>query len=294
MAARPALDSRLLGKRALVTGASRGLGRAIARAMWAAGASLALVARSVESLGQVREELLTTARPGQTVTAIGADLAKPEAPTAIVGELRAAWPSLDILVNNAAIVGPIGPTWECDWADWQRTMHVDLLAPVALCRAVVPWMIGQGGGTIINLSGGGATGSRPNFSAYAAAKTALVRFSEVLADELQPFGVRVNCVAPGAMNTAMATAVLRAGPQQAGATEYDRARDLANAGGASPERAADLCIFLASDQAAGLTGRLISAVWDPWEELPSRLGELAGSDIYTLRRIVPSDRGKAW
>jgi NAD(P)-dependent dehydrogenase (short-subunit alcohol dehydrogenase family) len=154
-------------------------------------------------------------------------------------------------------------------------------------------MIPQRAGSIINLSGGGATSPRPNFSAYATAKAGLVRFSETLARELAEFHIRVNAVAPGAMNTAMQRAVLDAGAARAGEKEYQLALEQGRDGGAPPERAAELCLFLASPDAAGISGRLISAVWDDWPALGGR-PELAASDIYTLRRIVPEDRGMQW
>ena len=155
-------------------------------------------------------------------------------------------------------------------------------------------MVRQRAGSIINLSGGGAASPRPNFSAYAAAKAALVRFSETLALELAPFDVRVNAVAPGAMNTAMHRAVLDAGAELAGRREHLLAVEQQRTGGAPPQRTADLCVFLASSAAEGISGRLISAVWDPWQTMGQRREELAASDVYTLRRIVPEDRGMAW
>jgi 3-oxoacyl-[acyl-carrier protein] reductase len=155
-------------------------------------------------------------------------------------------------------------------------------------------MIEQGGGSIINLSGGGATGPRANFSAYATAKTGLVRFSETLAEELRPYNVRVNCIAPGAMNTAMLNEVVDRGADAAGQKEYAQAVKVKQSGGASMQRVAQLCLFLVSDAARGISGKLISAVWDPITSLPEHLDELSGSDIYTLRRIVPKDRGKTW
>jgi 3-oxoacyl-[acyl-carrier protein] reductase len=201
---------------------------------------------------------------------------------------------LDILVNNAAIIGPIGKVWETDWDQWNTAIRVNLLAPVELCRLVVPWMAVNGGGSIINVSGGGATGPRPYFTAYGTAKAALVRFSETLARETSELRIRVNAVAPGAMATEMAEAVLRAGPERAGAEEFSRAQRQTEAGATVPENAAELVAFLASSAAERVTGRLISAVWDPWRTLSNHVAELEESDIYTLRRIVPLDRGRNW
>ncbi len=287
-------DRALAGKNAIVTGASRGLGTEIAQAMWRAGASLLLVARSGEALNRLRDELMSGAQDGQAAYVVSADLETPDAVLAVIGEARKVWDRLDVLVNNAAIAGPIGRAWENPWEEWEATIRVNLLAPVELCRACVPWMGEFGRGKIINLSGGGATKPRPNFSAYATAKSGLVRFSEILAHEVQHLNIQVNCIAPGAMNTDMVRAVLGAGPEKAGATEYARAARLAEGVGEPPRRAADLCVFLASSASDAITGRLISAVWDAWEALPEHVADLRESDIYTLRRIVPGDRGKDW
>lgn len=287
------MNDALTGRNVLITGASRGLGREIARAMWQAGANVFLTARSAQPLADLQSELMQTARTGQTAHIVVADLYSPDAARTIVDECRRNWDRVDVLVNNAAVLGPAGRAWENDWTAWQAALQVNLLAPVGLCRAVVPWMIERGGGKVINLSGGGATAPRPNFSAYATAKAALVRFSETLALEVKDRNVQVNCVAPGAMNTEMNRAVLQAGAEKAGDTEYARAAKLAEEK-ALPTRAVDLIVFLSGSRGDGITGKLISAIWDPWQNLSEHMDELNGSDIYTLRRIVPEDRGYHW
>ena len=201
----------LVGKKVLITGASRGLGSHIARAMCHSGASLVLAARSEEVLFNLRAALMASAEDGQQVHVVRADLRTVDAVPTIIGEARRVWDRLDVLINNAAILGPIGRVWENDWDEWQATMRVNLLAVVELCRACLPWMLEHRRGKIINLSGGGATSPRPNFSAYSTAKAGLVRFSEILAHEVRDMNVQVNCVAPGAMHTDMLQAVLRAG-----------------------------------------------------------------------------------
>ena len=251
---------------------------------------MALVARSQEALDRLRTEW--HAEASARWWSLAADLAHPQTPARIGESLQAAgWGALDGLVNNAGIVGPIGPAWENDPDEWQRALQVNLLAPAALCRLLLPAM--PRGAAIVNLSGGGATSPRVNFSAYATAKAGLVRFSENLAYEAGVRGVRVNAVAPGAMNTEMLEAVLRARPEQVG-REFERAIEQKSKGGVAPERAAELVVYLLSPASAGITGRLISVVWDPWPKLADYAAEIAGSDIYTLRRITPEDRGKQW
>lgn len=285
----------LNGRVALVTGASRGLGRETARVLVDAGASLALVARSSAELEQAADLLARQCHsPGQRVIALPTDLREPVTAAVTVDAAVRELGRLDVLVNNAGMTGPIGSLDLNDWDKWTQTVTVDLLAPVALMRAAIAVMRHQGWGKIVNLSGGGASGPRPNFSAYSAAKAALVRMTETLAEELKHTGIDVNAVAPGALNTRMLDDVLLAGPERVGKKAYREAVDQKAQGGAPTGRAAELILFLASPASDGITGRLISAVWDPWESLAQKRAELSSSDIYTLRRIRPEDRGKDW
>ena len=279
-------------KVALITGTSRGLGEFLARRFWNAGFSLCLVARNESTLTQVISSL--PERNDQKAVSFGCDLGNTSSVVELPPKIREHFQRLDVLINNAAIQGPIGPLWKNDLQEWQQAMQVNLMSPMILCRAFIPWMEKNGGGSIINLSGGGATGPRANFSAYSSAKAALVRFSETLAEETRPINVRVNCIAPGAMKTSMLGEVLEKGAIMAGDREFSIANKVFSEGGASMDRVADLALFLSSDLSHGITGKLISAVWDPWESLPEHLEDLNSTDIYTLRRIVPKDRGKTW
>jgi 3-oxoacyl-[acyl-carrier protein] reductase len=281
---------RLAGRQTLVTGGTRGLGLEISRLFWREGASLIAVARDAQELDRLHDTLPPV--PGQIFDAVCADLSSEAGLQSVIEQMERRG-GVEVMVNNAAMQGPIGKVWECDWRAWEATVKLDLFAPAQLCRAAVPAMLRRGRGSIINLSGGGAAGPRENFSAYACAKTALVRFTENLAVEVKSHGIRVNALAPGAMNTSMMRETVSAGPR-AGA-DYQRALETTqNDSGATAQRAAELCLFLASDESAGLTGRLLSAVWDPWQSLPDHFGEIENSDLFTLRRIVPKDRGKEW
>jgi 3-oxoacyl-[acyl-carrier protein] reductase len=286
--------SAFCGKTVLVTGASRGLGEDISEAFWRHGANVFLVARSGELLSALCARLVGARQNAQRAAHLAIDLSVSDAPGLIFDVLQSFTGRIDVLVNNAAIIGPIGSLDGNDWTGWKTAIEVNLLAPAALCRLAIPQMKSQGGGAIVNLSGGGATSPRPFFSAYAAAKAGLVRLTEIIAAETGRYGIRANAIAPGAMNTEMHGAVLRAGPALAGETEYRKALEQAEHGGVPFATAAELAVFLASDAAAGINGKLISAVWDPWKDLASHAAELAKSDVYTLRRIVPEDRNFLW
>jgi len=286
-------DRPLAGLNAVITGASRGLGAELARAFRRAGADLLLAARTERTLDRLAEDLGD--EPGGRVLTVDADVGTDAGAQRVLDAAHASFDRLDVLVNNAAVQGPIGPAWENDWDAWRAAIETDLMGPVRLCRLAVPWMGRGGGGSIINLAGGGATGSRPNFSAYAVAKTGLVRFTEVLADEARGLGVRVNAVAPGVLPTDMLREVRKAGIGAAGAKDFETAhRSLEAADARAFEAPAALCVFLASAASKGISGRLLSAMWDPWRDLPTHAADLAAGDVYTLRRITARDRGLDW
>jgi 3-oxoacyl-[acyl-carrier protein] reductase len=163
-----------------------------------------------------------------------------------------------------------------------------------MSRALLPHFKAQRYGKLIQISGGGATNPLPRISAYAASKAAIVRYAETLALEVNDKGIDVNCIAPGALNTRMLDEVLQVGPDKVGQAFYERAVKQKEDGGTSLTKGAELALFLASGASDGITGKLISAVWDNWEEWPQYLDQLAQSDVYTLRRITGKDRGFKW
>jgi NAD(P)-dependent dehydrogenase (short-subunit alcohol dehydrogenase family) len=201
---------------------------------------------------------------------------------------------LDVLVLNAGIYGPMGATESVPLDEWRRALDINLYGVLLPCRAVIPHFKKAGRGKIIVLSGGGATNPLPNISAYAASKAAVIRLMETLAEELKPFRVDVNAIAPGALKTRLVDEVLAAGPEKVGAEFFAKNKKWAAEGAVPLELGASLAVYLASAQSDGITGRLISAQWDDWAKLHEHRDALAGSDIYCLRRIVPKDRGQKW
>jgi NAD(P)-dependent dehydrogenase (short-subunit alcohol dehydrogenase family) len=287
--------AKLLENRcAIVTGASQGLGFEIAKKYLEAGANLMICARGEMLLDEATLKLKKLARTAQSVVALPADVSKPTDVATLVDAALRAFGRLDILVNNAGIAGPSGTIENVDWKEWVRTIEVNLLGSVLLSRSVLPHFKQAKHGKIIQLSGGGATNPLPMLSAYAASKAAVIRFVETLAEETRQHGIDVNAIAPGALNTRMLDEFLAAGPENIGAAFHERALLQKKDGGVPLRKGADLAVFLGSSLSDGITGKLISAVWDPWETLPNHLDDLNGTDIYTLRRIVPKDRGITW
>ena len=288
------MTRKLEGRAALITGASQGLGKEIAAAYLRAGASVAISARDAKMLDAVRIELAPLATGDQRIVVLPCDVSKRDQVDTTVAEAIAAFPHLDILVNSAGVYGPKGLIEDNDWDAFVQAIEINLMGTVLLCRAIAPHLKKRGYGKIVQLSGGGATTPMPRLSAYATSKAGVVRFAESLALELASHKIDVNCIAPGALNTRMLDEILEAGPAVVGEDFYQRSLKQQESGGAGLEKGAMLAVFLAAKDSDGITGRLISAVWDPWADLPGHKDELAKSDIYTLRRITAKERGKTW
>jgi NAD(P)-dependent dehydrogenase (short-subunit alcohol dehydrogenase family) len=287
------MSGKLADRRAIVTGANRGLGLDIARHYLAEGADVALGARDATLL---REEVrrLQSKYPARRIFFEALDVTSEVGCVEFVAKASEALGDIDVLVNNAGIYGPMGPIEQVDWRQWVDAVSVNLLGSVLMTRAVVPRMKARRSGTIIQVSGGGATNPMPNITSYAASKAAVVRFAESIALELSDFGIDVNSIAPGALNTRLLTEVLAAGPDKVGREFYDRSLKQRETGGVPLEKGAELAVFLASRASRGITGKLISAIWDRYEAWPEHLKELNGSDVYALRRVTGRDRDLTW
>jgi len=284
---------KLKNLNALITGGSQGLGKTIAEHFLREGASIVLCARSEKDLLATRDELAKKF-PAQKVSAKTCDVSNETQVNELVAFALRELGSLDALVLNAGIYGPMGPTESVSLDEWKRALEINLYGVLLPSRAVIPHFKKNGRGKIVILSGGGATNPLPNISAYAASKAAVVRLMETLAEELKSFHVDVNAIAPGALATRLVDEVLAAGAEKVGAAFFEKNKNWKEKGAVPLELGANLAVYLASAESNGITGKLISAQWDPWRDLQTHHDELAKSDIYCLRRIVPEDRGKKW
>ncbi len=272
-------EGRLQGKVALITGGGRGIGRAIARAYAAEGAVLALAARTDAELSATSEEI--RAEFGSEVTTAIADVRDREQVENAVSLTLERFGTIDVMVNNAGNSGEIGPLWKLDPDRWVNVISVHVLGTYYGCRAVIPGMLERGQGRIVNMSGVGG----PNDTSYDAAKTAIVNMTENLSVELAGTGVTVNAISPGSIHTRMWEEVrdmaLTAGDMEM----YEKGVQVTSGGGASIERAAELAVLLGSDACGGLSGRLIRAALDTFEDIPAQVEEIMSSDALMLRRV---------
>lgn len=262
---------------ALVTGAGRGIGKRIAIGLANAGARVGLLARSKAEIDLAHLEI---EHAGGSSLRLRADVRDYEQVHAAADRLRTHFGDLHVVVCAAAIQGPIGPLAEVQPKHWEEAVQTNLFGVMNVCRAVLPGMIAKRRGKIVVMSGGGAGVARPNFSAYATSKAALVRLVETLAEEVRHDNVQINCMAPGGTYTSMTDEILRAG-DRAGEKEIDDARQIRLTGGVSPERQIGLALFLASERSNHISGKMIH-VNDEWKKLES---STVHPEIYTLRRV---------
>jgi NAD(P)-dependent dehydrogenase (short-subunit alcohol dehydrogenase family) len=261
----------LTGQVALITGGGRGIGRAIAEGVSAAGAAVAVLARS-------KDELLETVgrieQAGGRALAIVADVTNRQAVQCAVEQTERELGPIDLLVNNAAVVTPIGPAWVVDPVEWWRAIEINLRGPFLCAQAIVPGMIARRSGRIVNIVAVAANRPSPFTSSYGSSKAALVRFTDTLAAEVREHGISVFALRPGTVQTTM--------QDQLAASPYRQPS------GPPPvhvpaERAAEATVFLASGRADALTGRFIDIVRDDLTALVQRTDQIVRDDLMALR-----------
>lgn len=285
----------------LLTGSSTGIGRALAERLLSRGHHVWGLARSDQSDFAASHPKFHHTR---------CDVSDYSAVAAAASAYAAAWPQLDAVICAAGLQGEIAPALTADPLKWSATIRANLDGTYFALRAFASLLVQPAPAAsrkkIICFSGGGATKARVNFSAYGVAKTALVRLVETIAEENRDQPLDINALAPGAINTRLTDEILALGPSVVGAAEYAAAQKQKAAAlvptsatadaSADPAltRALDCIEWLLSPASDGITGRLLSAPWDPWPTLGDHRAALAASDVYMLRRIVPDDRGQKW
>jgi len=269
----------------VLTGSSSGIGRALALRLLGKGHMVWGIARS--------DQAALAAGHAGAFRATRCDVSSWPEVEAAAGEVGAAWGHADALVCCAGSQGEVGPAVHADPSRWSATVRANLDGTFNAVRAFYGLLSrAPRRAKVVCFSGGGATKPRPNFSAYGVAKTAIVRLVETIAAEECHAPMDINAVAPGGIATRLTDEVIALGPDIAGQAEFDAALLQKAAGGAPLERALDLVEWLLSTRSDGISGRLLSAPWDPWAGLGEHRDSLAGTDIYTLRRVLPEERGQ--
>ena len=282
----------LAGSTFVVTGASKGIGLAIAEHIVRAGGGAIICARTEGPLLEAAAHLQRLGRG--PVHPVVADVAQP-------GDVERVFDAAEHtgtvggVVHCAAVLGAIGPVVTVAPERWFETLRINLFGTFLVTQAACKRMVSasQGGGSVVLLSGGGAGSAFPNYTAYACSKAAVVRFTESVALEVASQGIRVNCIGPGFVATGLHRETLSAG-DLAGAEYLERTKAELARGGVPASLAAQAAIFLLSRKSAGITGRFVAVPYDDWEHWPEHVEQIRGSDLFTLRRIVPRDRGMDW
>jgi 3-oxoacyl-[acyl-carrier protein] reductase len=281
----------------VLTGSSMGIGRALAERLLAGGHHVWGLARSDQSdFGAQYAERFHSSR---------CDVAEWADIQAAAADVAVEWPHIDGLIACAGAQGEIGRALAVDPARWSATIRTNLDGTFFAIRGFASLLSrASRRAKIVCFSGGGATKPRANFSAYGVAKTGIVRLVETIAAEEHGHPLDINAIAPGAINTRLTDEVLALGPAIVGEAEFAAAQKQRDSGsppsdgptkaGSSLAKAIELVEWLLSPASDGISGRLLAAQWDPWLTLDQHTSDLGASDIYTLRRIVPEERGKRW
>lgn len=277
-----------------ISGGTSGLGLAMVHHFVSAGKSVVFCSRSEESVNVTLKNLKSFLTGNQLILGFSNDVSNRVTTAEMFEKLEALKIHINVLICNAGVIGPISKFLENKFEDWEDSFNVNLYGTMNLVSEILPSMVSRRRGRIIHISGGGATSPLFGMSSYAASKAAAVRFIETLALEYQDSGVTLNSIAPGMLKTKLLDQMLDAGPERVGGKLFEKSKSKAEALTDTTALAINLVDFLASEASEGITGKLISAEWDNWEEWQSHLPELRDSDVYTLRRITGRDRGKAW
>ncbi|HUR46659.1 MAG TPA: SDR family oxidoreductase [Candidatus Saccharimonadales bacterium] len=276
--------------RILITGTSSGIGQFLAEHLGQAGHSIWGLARSP----QTDFEAACRAN-GINFSSSLCDVSDWGQVQRVRDQVQKSWDSVDALICCSGVQAPIGPAMQADPALWSQNIRVNLDGTFYPIRAFHDLLARPGKRSkVVCFSGGGATSPRPNFSAYAAAKCAVVRLVETLSQEWQGSACDINAIAPGAIFTKMTEETLAVGAAVAGHKEFALAAEQKEKGDAPLQKVGGLVDFLLSSDSDGISGRLISAPWDPWPNLKQHKAALESNDIFTLRRIRPEDRGLKW
>lgn len=265
----------------IVTGGSLGIGYAVAEKCAEAGAKVIIASRTEDDLKAAVKKLNEINKSCNSYKVL--NVGNKDQVKEFACEIREKSGYIDGLINCAGIYGPIGPLDEIDIDNFAQTININLMGTVFMCHYFTSLMKNKGG-KIINYSGGGAATPFPNYSAYAVSKTGIVRLTENLSQEFKPYGIAVNCVAPGFIITRLHQQTLAAG-EKAGSSFLKNTEEQINKGGVPLEVPARLTVFLLSHKADGITGKFISAPWDPWETADFIQRLKTDKDFATLRRI---------
>jgi NAD(P)-dependent dehydrogenase (short-subunit alcohol dehydrogenase family) len=273
----------LKGRKIVITGGSHGIGYVVAEKCVQEGAQVVIAARNKSDLEEATKNLNLISSPPHLQYAL--DVGALNQVRAFAAFVKSQFGEIHGLVNCAGVYGPIGKSTSVDLNAFSDAIQVNLLGTVYMCAEFASLFTTRTRKKIVNYSGGGAASPFPNYSAYAASKAAIVRLTENLSIELMEDEFDVNCVAPGFVITRLHQQTLKAGGKQAGELFYENTKKQIESGGVPPQKAAELTCFLLSRESDGISGKFISAAWDPWNTKEFQDRVRRDADFAVIRRI---------
>jgi NAD(P)-dependent dehydrogenase (short-subunit alcohol dehydrogenase family) len=282
----------LTNKNILITGGSMGIGYAAAEACLKANGRVVICARNQDDIHTALTQLKHQGY--EDVIGVSADVTQIDQVEAALDAVESQFGAVNGVIHAAGIYGPIGSLIDVDPSAWFNAIHINLFGSFLVARQSCLRLKQHGGGRIALFSGGGAATPFPNYTAYACGKVGVVRFTETIAQEMAPFNIEVNCIAPGFVVTRLHQQTLEAGKSLAGDKFFENTKAQVEKGGVPASVGGTAAAYLISDQTRGITGKFVAAPYDGWQAWTNHLDELRSTDIFTLRRILPKERGMDW
>jgi len=276
-------------KVALITGATGVIGSCLAEHFFRAGYKLVLTGRSKDKLNDLKKKLK------EDVLIYPADISNYKEIKKILEFVEKEAGRLDTIIPAAGIYGEIGTLEQCDPEKWEDAFRVNVFGAMGVIKYALPLLKKSSSAGIILFAGGGE-GSLPNFSAYTSSKGAVIRLGESLAQELKGDNIKVNIIYPGVINSGFVRNIISVGPERAGEKAYNDAWNQINGKieTSTPDKVGELCIFLASENSNGLTGKIFAARYDDLNKIEMHKDDIMNTDIYSIRRIKPKHLGYDW
>lgn len=281
-------------KSIFVSGGTSGLGLKLVEHFLSNGFTVGFCARDSVSVENTIQKLLKKFGSDCQLFGFVTDVSSTESVLNLTKQLDSKKISIDVLICNAGVIGPIEKFDKVNLDSWKEAFEINIYGTANLVHAFLPSMLERGVGQVIHVSGGGATSPVSGMSSYAASKIASVRLIETLALEFVGSGVSFNSISPGMLNTRLLSQMLQAGEERIGASLHAKSLSRLESREDSFTKPIALIDFLTSEEGKEISGKLISAEWDDWNQWLEHLDELKQSDVYTLRRITGRDRGNTW
>ena len=283
-------DNYFLNKKIIITGANQGIGNMIAKYFYSKGSNLILCARNKKKLVSSTKDFKTYFNNKLYLEKL--DISKKKQVDLFFKKILKKHKTIHVLINNAGVLGPAGPSEKINWNKWINTIEINLLGSIYMINKIIPHFKKKNYGKIVQFSGGGSTSPLPYFSPYTVSKVGVVRFVENISHELFKYNITINSIAPGQVKTKMMYQILKAGPKKVGKEYYKKTKKNLKKGKSNFDKIISLVEFLSHENSDQISGKLLSAVWDNWEILKKKKykNKIKYSDIGNLRRIIGKDR----